>query len=317
MPQFLTVSGASALLKALVVGGLLLGVGGCDWGTTPVEEQSLVVEAFLETGRPLPPVNLRRTRPLRPPSDSLHDAASDGRVVLTLDGDSIPYEESSRVSGRYEPVVDTGTVPARVSWTLEAHWKGDTAWARGRTPPSIDVSEVCVDVPDAPARAIQVDSLRRDSLDIPADLGYIYPIDVAVRWEGQRPTTEADTSAWVRAQLRPDTTQIESGVVEVFLQSAEVRREDEFVQWTDGRQWRGVYAVSVHSATAPLPAHNLTTALVRGDTAFASFAQTRTDPDRREPISNVDGGLGVAAAVSIDSLVRTVETGLDRCRSAP
>lgn len=314
MPQFLTVSGASALLKALVVGGLLLGVVGCDWGTTPVQEQSLVVEAFLETGRPPPTVHLRRTRPLRPPTDSLRDAASDGWVVLTLEGDPIPYAESR--PGRYEPVGDTGTVPARVSWTLEAHWQGDTARARGRTPSPIDVSQVCVDVPDTPSRAIQVDSLRRDSLDIPADLGYIYPIDVAVRWEGQRPTPGADTTTWVRAQLRPDTTQIESEVVEVFLQPAEVRREDEFARWSDGRQWRGVYAVSVDSATAPLPSHTLTTALVRGDTAFASYAQTRTDPDRREPISNVDGGLGIATAVSVDSLVRTVEAGVDRCRSA-
>jgi hypothetical protein len=65
-----------------------------------------------------------------------------------------------------------------------------------------------------------------------------------------------------------------------------------------------------------LPRHNLTTALVRGDTAFAAFAQTRTDPDRREPISNVDGALGIATAVSVDSLVRSVEPGMLRCRSA-
>jgi hypothetical protein len=199
---------------------------------------------------------------------------------------------------------------------LEAHWQGDTARARGQTPPPIDVSEVCVDVPDAPSRAVQVDSLRRDSLDIPADLGYIYPIDVAVRWENQLSISGADTTYWVRAQLRPDTTQFSSEVVEVFLQPADIRREDGFAQRTGRYQWRGVYAVSVDSATAPLPRHNLTTALVRGDTAFASFAQTRTDPDRREPISNVDGGLGIATAVSVDSLVRTVEAGVDRCRTA-
>jgi hypothetical protein len=55
---------------------------------------------------------------------------------------------------------------------------------------------------------------------------------------------------------------------------------------------------------------------VRGDTAFAAFAQTRTDPDRREPISNVEGGLGVAVAVSVDSLVRAVEADGARCRAA-
>jgi len=219
----------------------------CDWSTTPVEERSLVVEAFLETGGSVSPVTLRHTRPLRFSPDSLRDRASGGQVVLTLDGESIPYVESSQEPGRYEPVPDSGTVPAGVPWTLEARWQGETASAQGHTPPQIDVSEVCVDVPDAPSRAIQVDSLRRDSLDIPADLGYIYPIDVAVRWKSELPTSGADTTYWVRAQLDPDTTQIESRVVEVVLQSAEVRREDDFPHRSGGRQWRGVYAVSVGS----------------------------------------------------------------------
>jgi hypothetical protein len=56
---------------------------------------------------------------------------------------------------------------------------------------------------------------------------------------------------------------------------------------------------------------------VRGDTAFASFAQTRTDPDRREPLSNVDGALGVALGVAVDSLSRVVESDVDRCVTAP
>jgi hypothetical protein len=62
-----------------------------------------------------------------------------------------------------------------------------------------------------------------------------------------------------------------------------------------------------------LPPHTLTTALVRGDTAFASFAQTRTDPDRREPLSNVRGALGVALGVAVDSIARTIEPGVERC----
>jgi hypothetical protein len=73
-----------------------------------------------------------------------------------------------------------------------------------------------------------------------------------------------------------------------------------------------VYAVPVESGTAPLPRHRLTTSLTRGDTSFASFAQTRTDPDRREPISNVEGGLGVALAVSVDSLAQVVTDSLSQ-----
>jgi hypothetical protein len=301
--------------RALLAVGLVLGLARCDWSTTPVDEESLVVEAFLETGRPLPPIVLRRTRPLRSPQDSLRDAATGAAVEVELGGAHYAYEPA-RTPGRYVPPTDT-LVPAGVPWQLTVRWRGETAHARGRTPSPIDITEVCVDVPEAPSRAVQVDSLRRDSLDIPADLGFLYPIDVTVRWAGRAPPTLPDTSRWVRTQLRPDATPFPSEVVEFFLQPAEIQQEVAFAQSGDAYQWRGVYAVPVDSAEATLPRHTLTTAVVRGDTAFASFAQTRTDPDRREPISNVTGGLGIAVAVAVDSLVRPIEPGVARCRAVP
>jgi hypothetical protein len=307
---------ASALGRALLAAGLLLGLARCDWSTTPVEEETLVVEAFLETGRPLPPIRLRRTRPLRAGPDSQAAPASGAQVAVELEDERYPYVEAADAPGRYRPTTEA-VVPPGASWRLTVRWEGDTARARGRTPGPITIREVCVDAPDAPSRAVQVDSLRRDSLDIPADLGYIYPIDVTVRWAPPPAPPQADTSTWVRAQLRPDATPFPSEVVEFFLQPAEVRREDGYARRDGASQWRGVYAVPVDSGGAPLPSHNVTTALVRGDTAFAAFAQTRTDPDRREPISNVEGGLGIAVAVSVDSLVRAVEPGMARCRSAP
>ncbi|MFB6249996.1 MAG: DUF4249 family protein [Salinibacter sp.] len=307
---------ASAVGRALLAVGLVLGLARCDWSTTPVEEESLVVEAFLETGRPLPPVLLRRTRPLRAGSDSLADRVSGAQVTVQLDGTRYPYEEAPGTPGRYRSPAEA-VVPPGTPWRLTVRWEGNTARARGKTPAPIDIRTVCVDVPDAPARAVQVDSLRRDSLDIPADLGYIYPMDVTVRWTGPRGAPRADTSTWVRAQLRPDATPFPSEVVEFFLQPAQVRREDTYTRRNGAYQWRGVYAVPVDSAEAPLPPHNVTTALVRGDTAFAAFARTRTDPGRREPISNVEGGLGIAVAVSVDSLVRSVEPGMVRCQPAP
>jgi len=307
---------ASAAGRALLAVGLLLGLARCDWSTTPVEEEALVVEAFLETGRPLPPILLRRTRPLQSGPDSLAARASGAQVTVELDGALYPYEEAPNTPGRYRPATEA-VVPPGVPWRLTVRWEGDTARARGETPAPIDIGEVCVDVPDAPARAVQVDSLRRDSLDIPADLGYIYPMDVTVQWAGEQSAPQADANTWVRTQLRPDASSFPSEVVEFFLQPAEVRREEAYPRRDGAHQWQGVYAVPVDSAGAPLPSHNVTTALVRGDTAFASFAQTRTDPDRREPISNVEGGLGIATAVSVDSLVRLVEPGMARCQPAP
>jgi hypothetical protein len=202
-----------------------------------------------------------------------------------------------------------------VPWHLTVKGNGTTARARGTTPAPIDIEEVCVDVPETPSRAVQVDSLRRDSLDIPADQGYLYPIEVKVRWTDAPPPSGVDEAYWVRAQLRPDASPFPSEIVEFFLEPAAIQREDRFTQLNDARRWKGVYAVPVDSSDAPLPTHDLNTALVRGDSAFASFAQTRTDPERREPISNVDGALGVAHAIAVDSLTRVIEPEIDSCRS--
>jgi hypothetical protein len=305
----------AGLVRLVLAAGLVLALTRCDWSSAPVEGEALVVEAFLETERPLPAVDLRRTRSLRASARDSVGGAAGATVRVELGGTTYTYEETGR-PGRYRPR-SAPSVPPNVPWRLTARWNGTTARARGTTPPPISVTEVCVDVSDAPIRAVQVDSLRRDSLDIPADVGYIYPVDVTVRWKDNRPASVPDTSTWVRAQLRPDATPFPSEVVEFFLQPAEIRREDAYPRSDETTRWRGVYAVPVDSSAAPLPRHNLTTALVRGDTAFAAFAQTRTDPDRREPISNVNGALGIATAVSVDSLVRSVEPDMARCRAAP
>jgi len=300
--------------------GLLLLVGGCDWTTGPVDEQSLVVESFVETARPLSPVRLRQTRPLSASSDTLGPSVSGATVTLELAERTIAYAEQA--PGRYEPT-EGRIVPPRVPWRLSVEWNpwrlsvewNDTkAQARGVTPSAIEIEEVCVDVPDAPSRAVQVDSLRRDSLDIPSGQGYLYPVEVTVRWETAAPPSGDRSPYWVRAQLRPDASPFPSEVVEFFLEPAQIQRETQFPQGNDTTRWKGVYAVPVDSSEAPLPPHDLTTALVRGDSSFAAFAQTRTDPDRREPISNVDGALGVALAISVDSLTRVVEPGLKQCR---
>jgi hypothetical protein len=292
--------------------GLVLVLARCDWTTEPGEKQSLVVEAFLETGEPLSALTLRQTQSLSS-ADSAGAPASDAEEVTLVLGDrTVPYAASA--PGRYAPTADT-VVPPQTPWALTVRWNGTTARAEGVTPPPIAVQEVCVDVPNAPVRAVQVDSLRRDSLDIPADQGYLYPIEVTVQWADSSAGVAA--SHWVRAQLRPDASPFPSEVVEFFLEPAEIKREDRFDRQAGARQWQGVYAVPVDSSDAPLPEHDLTTALVRGDTAFASFAQTRTDPDRREPLSNVDGALGVALAISIDSLERTIRPESTPCRASP
>jgi len=271
------------------------------------------VESFQETGRPLSTIILRETQSLFS-ADSLGEGASGAEVTLALGDRTVSYREQG--AGRYEPET-APVVPPRTPWRLTVDWDEKRARAEGRTPDSIEVEEVCVEVPESPARAVQVDSLRRDSLDIPTNQGYLYPIEVTVRWKSEAPPSGDRSVYWVRAQLRPDASPFSSEVVRFFLQPAQIQPESQFSQRDDTTQWKGVYAVPVDSSDAPLPTHDLTTALVRGDSAFASFAQTRTDPDRREPISNVDGALGVALAVSVDSLTRVIEPGLRQCQAQP
>jgi len=296
----------------LLAVGLLLVLGRCDLAG-PVDRQSLVVEAFPKTGRPLPTITLRQTRPLNNPGDRPANAARGATVELALDGTTISYEESDARPGRYVPVAGPGEVPARVPWHLMVQWQGEEARAQGRTPPPIELSEVCVEVPSNPVRAILVDSLRRDSLDIPAEQSYIYPVDVVLRWSADQLAAGEDTTHWVRPQLRPDTTESSSRVVNFFLEPVDVQREDQFRRQGDQRAWRGVYALPVDDSTAAFPRHDLTVTLTRGDTSFAAFVRSRDDPERREPVSNVEGGLGIATAVAIDTLRNAVASGGTQC----
>lgn len=296
------------VLLAVAVAAALLGGAGCDL-SDPVSRQELVVEAFLRTGETLPPVVLRQTQPLSGPVDTATAAVRTARVALTLDGSTYAYRPSPQQPGRYVPRDSGVAVPAGVPFRWRIEWRGRTAGAAGRTPPPIAIDSICVSVPDAPSRAVLLDSLRRDSLDIPAEQGYIYPIDVTVRWPSAEPQT------WVRGELQPTAT-FSSRVVNFFLQPAEVKRERSYAGTASQRTWRGVYAVPVEGAGDPLPRHRLTVALTRGGADFADFATSRRDPERREPISNVDGGLGIATAVAVDSLGFAVAPGTPQCRAA-
>lgn len=292
--------------------GLLLVLGRCDLAE-PVEPQPLVVEAFLATGRPLPAIMLRQIRPIDAPGTQEENAAQGATVELDLDGQTVIYEEHNSRPGRYLPGADLGAVPAGVSWSLTVQWRGEVAQAQGRTPPPLNLREVCVEVPDSPVRVVRVDSLRRDSLDIPAEQGYLYPVDVSLEWPAGALPPGADTTHWVRPQLSPDTTESSSRVVNFFLEPVDVRREDQFRTQNGQRTWRGVYAVPVEDSTSAFPGHDLTVTLTRGDTAFAAFARSRDDPERREPVSNVEGGLGIATAVAIDTMRRTVGSAGEQC----
>jgi hypothetical protein len=297
---------------AVILAGVILLAARCDFAETP-EPTNLVVEAFLLSGQPLPVVQLRQTRGLRDPvPDSLPsaDAATGAVVTVAVGSDTVSYLPGDE-PGRYRPSRTVEVRPGASFW-LQARWNGEVATATGTVPSPIAIDRACLTVPEEPVQAILVDSLRRDSLDIPAQQGYIFPIDVTVEWDNP-----ADESPWVRAGLSPSEN-FSSSVVELFLQPVEVDREPAFAAPSSptGRQWTGVYAVSAEDSLSPVPEHQITVSLTRGDSAFAAYAASRTDPERREPVSNVDGAVGIATAIALDTLRLTVDEGVtgEQCR---
>ncbi len=235
----------------LLVGGGVLLLARCDFADS-AERQPLVVEAFLETGASLPTITLRQTQSLRA-TDSLPAGAARGaELELRVNDRTVAYREAAQKPGRYVSQT-AASVPAQASWQLQARWRAETATAQGTTPPPIDLAEVCVDVPPAPVEAIRVDSLRRDSLDIPAEQTYIYPVDVSLRWPVPAAPSGGNTAHWVRPRLNPDTTESDSRVVSFFLEPVDVRREDRFRRVDDWRTWAGVYAVPAEDSTAAVP----------------------------------------------------------------
>ena len=288
------------IVGSVLLAAALLFFARCDL-MEPAEAERLVVEAFFQSGRPLGAITLRSTRPLDAPAgDTATRAAQDAEVMLQLDGTSIPYYPVEDMPGQYAP--DTSVmVSPRAAFTLAVQWRGQQATATGAVPPPIRIEDARIDVPSEPVQAILVDSLRRDSLQIPAEQGYIYPIEVTVTWATDFREVGSDSTYWIRTQLKPYAP-FNSRVVDFFLQPEEVFRERTARRRGSQRRWTGVYAVPVTERDDPLPRHELRVALVRGGPEYAAFATSRGDPERREPISNLQGAAGVAAAIALDSV---------------
>lgn len=291
-----------ALLTALLLSAAA-GLAACDT-VTPEQPGTLVVEAFLRAGAPLDTVTLRQTTRLEADGAAPAEGAT---VRLRLGGRTVRYQPSG-VPGRYVPE-EPVTADPRTPFALAAVWQDQRATAEGRLPPPIRLDTAVVRASDAPVETVLLDSLDLDSLGVPAGQGYIYPVEVDLEWTTDFPEVGADSSYWVHARLLPSSPPFSSTVIDFFLQPEEVFRERTAERAGAGgrRRWSGVYAVPVDSATAPLPAHRLRVGLVRSDSSYARFIQSRDAPDRREPISNVEGALGIAAGISLDE--RTLSIG--------
>lgn len=286
----------------IMLSALLLVVARCDT-VEPIEAEQLVVEGFIDAGKPLPPVQLRQTRPLMAPYPlDATTAVTDASVSLQVNGQRVAYRPVPEQPGRYEPVLPAVDVPARSGYGLTVTWRDQEATATGLVPPPIAIDSIDVLVPDDPVQAVLI-----DSLGAAPEEGFIYPIEVTVWWTTTFEEVGADSVYWVRAQLKPVTT-FTSTVIDLFLRTGQIVRERSLSRDGRGRRsWTGVYAVPVAAIDEPPPPHSLKVLLLRSYEDYARFASSRDAPERREPVTNIDGALGIFAGISLDSLRVQVE----------
>lgn len=280
-----------------------LGWAACDSGG-PVADEQLVIEAFIEAAPSTPRVVVRRSGI---PNDqySPDEALVDGATVRmrTADGQHL---FSSETKGTYS--ADAG-LRERTPFTIEVEQDGRQARASGIIPPRIVLEAIDVKVPEVPVEAVLLEGFNLDSLGVTLDEGFIYPIEVTMRWRRPPDYSPADSVYWMQTRLAP-VVPFTATVLDFFLLAEEVFSEQ--TAWQPQAQhytWTGVYAILVDTRTTPLPIHEVDVGLVRSTEAYARFARTRTDRDRREPISNVAGGLGIVAGIALDSTRITVPLG--------
>ena len=289
------------LCAASLAGSLAVSLvwAGCS-SETPSFRPDVVVEAFLNTGDPLPDVLVRQTMP---PSVSLGDDRLQGALVVIASGRradtlrAVPGQP-----GRYRAAAGrpADTVRAATSYRLTVR-RGDVlAEAQVVPPPRLRLAAARAFAAATPERGVNLD-LGSFGLGSTVANGYFYAIDVEIEW-----VPSPDTSFVVRANLRPG-----AGGSTLFFPTDVVSSES-----TAGvaastaagplRRWRRRYLVGVDGPTSPLPPHRVRVALVRGDEAFRQFVETRRTPSQRSPTSNVTGGLGIVAGLSTDSLTLDV-----------
>ena len=285
----------------LLCAGLMY--GGCD-SVLPGDPGTLVIEAYLDVGKPLPSIRISRATPLSANQFLSQTAVEGAEVTLTLNGNTYSYVSSASNPGIYESNEGGLTlVPAGAAFELVVHVESETARAVGLTPPAINIADIRIEVSDIPVTAVLLDSLDigLDSLNIRLNsrTGFIYPVQVAVDWLDD---SEASTQYWVETRLQP-ITPFSSSIVDFFLLPSAIFPEYAAKLSGSGvRTWQGVYAVPVNKESDPIPIHTLRVALLRSSEIYAQHSSSRRDPVGREPITNLTGAVGFVGGVSIDSI---------------
>lgn len=274
---------------------------GCDTGEVAPAD-TLVVEMFAQSERAYPEVRVVIPGDLTsrdPDGAPIVDATV---AVEVGTRDVMRYVPNGDRPGWYRPAT-TGTLRAGERFTLRVDREKQRVRASSSLPPYFALDSLRLTPSLTPVRAALLDSLQLDSLAIRQ--GWVYTVNVEAWWNGAPPVEES------YLHVRVGSPQFSSVLVDLFLPKDRIDPERALLGASGVGYWNGLYAVAVAEASDPLPRHQVRLGFVRGGLAYAQYMASRDQPLRREPVSNVSGGRGIVAGISMDTLTLTLPSRLN------
>lgn len=275
-------------------------LSGCDTGVHPPPD-ILVVEMFAQTNRAFPEVRVVVPGDL---SSRDPDGAPivDATVAVEVGTrDVMRYVHNGDRPGWYRPV-SVGELRAGEPFTLRVDREGQRVRASSNLPPMLALDSLRLTPSATPVRAALLDSLQLDSLTIRE--GWVYTVQVEAWWTAPHVPDES----FLHVRIRPP--QFSSVLVDLFLPKDRIEPERSLLHPSGRGTWTGLYAVAVPEPDDPLPQHQVAFGFVRGGLPYAQFIASRDQPLQREPVSNVIGGRGIVAGISLDTLSLTLPLAL-------
>jgi hypothetical protein len=260
----------------------------------PQSDEILVVEAFVMVDDSAPTVHVRHSQTVWGMMDGANPVG-DAEVYLDHNGQAIRLAPGGE--GRYRSPDSLGMSAGDVV-AVDVRWRDMHARGSSVIPPSIRIDSFRVSPSLESVESVVIDSLQLGAP--PPETGWVYLVDVSIWWQAPRQSNDS----FVRARLSPESP-FAGVVVDFFLRSDHIFEERSARSSGGVYRWDGVYAVRVGGPDDPLPTHELQLALLRSGRDYARYASSRDAADRREPVGNVKGGIGIVAGVAVDSM-RTI-----------
>ena len=249
---------------------IIIAAAGCDQGS-PVEpaESLLVVQAYLYAGKPVDDIRLTSTLSLSA-EDSLAPTVHDADVVLWKQGNSYGLIASSGDSGYYHYPGNDLDVNSGDDFSIEILYNGQTVYAE-------------TSVPELPDNA----ALSSGTLYVPGDIN---PFDTD--WDPEDYSIDLTWSNEDSSLFYVDVQCVEDNPEEISTWMGGIGRPQGMIT---APRVNDSYTMSFRDV-AFLGNHTITLFRVNREYADLYTSRQQDSRDLNEPLSNIEGGLGVFSA---------------------